>query len=88
MSAERFTFTVRGPIFELGTWHADADVTDVFVGSHDEPATRAEIEELVAIWKGSPVEWDGLTGRFIATLHEIGEIEYYECTITLTEVPA
>ena len=88
MSAERFTFTVTGPMYEFGIWHAGRDVTEYLTGGYSEPATRAEIEELVANpGCNSLVAWDGLTGWYgESASDEDGEDVTREFTITLTEV--
>ena len=88
MSAGRFTFTVRGPMFEFGIWHANRDVTEYLTGGYTAQATIAEIEELVANFDGNgPVQWDGLTGWYDqSAFDEDDESVTLEYTITLTPV--
>jgi hypothetical protein len=87
MIAPRFTFTVRGQVRLFGVWHADRDTTEFLTGGDDEPMTQAEIEQLVKAFDGnSPVEWDGLEGRFTETGWYGGNVIVNEYLITLTPV--
>ena len=87
MSAERFTFTVRGPVFEFGIWHADRDATECLTGGYNEPATIAEIEELIANpGCNSGVTWDGLTGWYSESAFDEDD-EYVTREYTITLIP-
>ena len=84
-----YRFTVNGPEWSFRVWPANQDVTESLTSGYDEPATRAEIEELVACFDGnSSVEWDGLIGQFTATACYGAEVIVNDFVITLSEVTA